>query len=260
MCKTKRENEISQVWWWKLAKWGATRDVWEFLGKRLVCFLLMSDGREAPVALLSSLEVSHLSKEQERWMIWALEWCVGSGKSQRLCINHWRCGSSFEDLRIVLQKRSLWDWCQYTLQEISWECCSSGKPDCVTSECTNRHLCIYVFVYQCSSCYYSEAGKDPLRKAGGWVEKKLKEKSFRFLLLKAYLGLGFFSFLKLIDLLLPPAWHKAVLLSLSGTSDCLCAHTILPKLCLALQEISSSRIFGEAGVWLALLLTCLLLS
>lgn len=38
-----------------------------------MCFMLISDGREAPVALLSSLEGSLLSKEQKRQMIWALE-------------------------------------------------------------------------------------------------------------------------------------------------------------------------------------------
>lgn len=43
--------------------------------------MLISGGREVPVALLSSLEGSHLSKEQEGEMIWALEWCFASGKS-----------------------------------------------------------------------------------------------------------------------------------------------------------------------------------
>lgn len=107
---------------------------------------------------------------------------------------------------------------------------------------------MYLFTNErkiCSPCYCSEAGKDPLRKVVTRVERKLKEQSFKFLLLKAYLGLGFFSFLKLVNLLLPPAWHKTLFLSPSDTLDCLCAHPILPKLILALQEINTSCFWGH---------------
>lgn len=105
-------------------------------------------------------------------------------KEPRLCINCWRCVSSFEDVRILLQKRTT--------------CGVDGNMHCrryhesvaalvsLTPLQVNVPTDVYVFIYLFtnereirSPCYCSEAGKDPLRKAVGWVERETEREDLQ---------------------------------------------------------------------------------